>query len=127
MGIASENQFQTVDYLGLHSGRDVNKFAEMGLSAIKSDLVDAPYAEEFSMVLECRLLHTLEIGLHTQFVGEIVDVKVDEAALSQDGLPDILKLRPIVYDTAHRVYHGVGPSLGEAFSAGKERFNLPRE
>ena len=51
---------------------------------------------------------------------EIVDVKADTTVLSQDGLPDIFKLRPIVYDTAHRAYHGVGPSLGEAFSVGKK-------
>jgi flavin reductase (DIM6/NTAB) family NADH-FMN oxidoreductase RutF len=106
--------------MGLCSGRDVNKFVEMGLSVVKSDLVDAPYALEIPLVLECRLLHTLEIGMHTQFVGEIVDVKTDATVLSQDGLPDILKLRPIVYDTAHRAYHGVGPSLGEAFSVGKK-------
>jgi len=120
VGIASENQVKTADYIGLCSGRDVNKFVEMGLSVVKSDLVDAPYAADIPLVLECRLLHTLEIGMHTQFVGEIVDVKADTTVLSQDGLPDIFKLRPIVYDTAHRAYHGVGPSLGEAFSVGKK-------
>jgi flavin reductase (DIM6/NTAB) family NADH-FMN oxidoreductase RutF len=120
VGIASENQVKTADYMGLCSGRDVNKFVEMGLSVVKSDLVDAPYAAEIPLVLECRLMHTLEIGMHTQFVGEIVDVKVDATVLSQDSLPDILKLRPIVYDSAHRAYHGVGPCLGEAFSVGKK-------
>jgi flavin reductase (DIM6/NTAB) family NADH-FMN oxidoreductase RutF len=86
----------------------------------KSDLVDAPYATEVPLVLECRLLHTLEIGMHTQFVGEIIDVKADPAVLSQDGLPDILKVRPMIFDSAHRGYYGVGPYLGDAFSAGKK-------
>jgi flavin reductase (DIM6/NTAB) family NADH-FMN oxidoreductase RutF len=65
-------------------------------------------------------MHTLEIGMHTQFVGEIVDVKADATVLSQDGLPDILKLRPIVHDSAHHAYHAVGPCLGKAFTVGKK-------
>jgi len=82
--------------------------------------VDAPYAEEFPLVLECRLLHTLELGIHTQFIGEIVDVKADRDTLSEDGLPDILKIKPLVYDTAHKGYHAVGALLGKAFSIGKQ-------
>ena len=120
VGVASEDQVKTADYMGLCSGRDVNKFVETGLSVVESDLVDAPYALEIPLVLECRLMHTLEIGIHTQFVGEIIDVKADPTVLSQDSLPDILKLRPIAYDSAHRAYHGLGPCLGEAFSVGKK-------
>ncbi|ACM19973.1 flavoredoxin [Geotalea daltonii FRC-32] len=120
VGIVSENQVKQADYMGVVSGRDVDKFAVAGLTAVKSDLVDAPYAAEFPFVLECRLLHTLEIGLHTQFVGEIMDVKADADVLGADGLPDILKLKPLVYDTGHRGYYGIGSLLGQAFSIGRE-------
>lgn len=120
IGIPSEARMKEADYVGIVSGRDLDKFAEAGLTPVRSELVDAPYAAEFPFVLECRLLHTLEIGIHTQFVGEIVDVKADAAVLDDDGLPDILKLRPLVFDTAHRGYHGVGPLLGRAFSVGKK-------
>ena len=120
IGIPSEARMREADYVGIASGRDVNKFAETGLTAVRSELVDAPYAAEFPFVLECRLLHTLEIGLHTQFVGEIVDVKADSSVLGEDGLPDILKIKPLVFDTAHRGYHGIGPLLGQAFSVGKK-------
>jgi flavin reductase (DIM6/NTAB) family NADH-FMN oxidoreductase RutF len=120
VGIACEGKMKEADYVGIVSGRDVDKFAVAGLTPIKSELVDAPYAHEFPMVLECRLLHTLELGIHTQFIGEIVDVKVDQSALGEDGLPDILKIKPLVYDTAHKGYHAVGPLLGKAFSVGKE-------
>lgn len=120
VGIANEAQMTTADYVGIASGRDVDKFAVTGLTPVRSELVDAPYAEEFPLVLECRLLHTLELGLHTQFIGEIVDVKGDREILAEDGLPDIMRMQPLVYDTAHKGYHGVGPLLGKAFSVGKE-------
>jgi flavin reductase (DIM6/NTAB) family NADH-FMN oxidoreductase RutF len=111
---------KVADYVGIVSGRDKDKFAATGLTPAKSELVDAPYAAELPFILECRLLHTLEIGLHTLFVGEIMDAKGDSAVLAADGLPDIMKIKPLIFDTAHRGYHSIGPLLGQAFSVGKE-------
>jgi flavin reductase (DIM6/NTAB) family NADH-FMN oxidoreductase RutF len=120
VGIANEGRMADADYVGISSGRNTDKFAVTGLTPVRSELVDAPYAEEFPLVLECRLLHTLELGVHTQFIGEIIDVKADRNTLSEDGLPDILKIKPLVYDTAHKGYHAVGSLLGRAFSIGKQ-------
>lgn len=120
VGIPCQTHIKEADYCGIASGRDVDKFIETGLTPVKSELVEAPYAAEMPVVLECRLLHTLEIGLHTQFVGEILDVKADSAVLGDDGLPEIQKIAPLIYDTAHRGYHGVGPWLASAFSVGKK-------
>ncbi|NVO00468.1 MAG: flavin reductase family protein [Geobacteraceae bacterium] len=119
VSIANEATMKEADYVGIASGRDVDKFAAAGLTPVRSSLVDAPYADEFPLVLECRLLHTLEIGIHTQFIGEIIDVKADNAVLGEDGLLDILKIQPLVYDVAHKGYHSVGSLLGKAFSIGK--------
>jgi len=121
IGIADEARMVEADYVGIASGREVNKFDVTGLTPVKSELVDAPYAAEFPLVLECRLLQIVEIGLHTQFVGEIVDVKAEADVLGDDGLPDILKIKPLIYDTGHKGYHGVGPLLGKAFSVGKAK------
>jgi len=119
VGIACESKMIETDYLGMASGRDVDKFAATGLTHVKSDVVDAPYAAEFPVVLECRLLHIVEVGLHTQFIGEIIDVKADEDVFSEDGQLDIMKIKPLIYDTSHKGYHGVGPLLGKAFTVGK--------
>jgi flavin reductase (DIM6/NTAB) family NADH-FMN oxidoreductase RutF len=121
VGIACEDKMEEADFFGIASGRDVDKFAATGLTPVKSDLVDAPYAAEFPVVLECRLLHIVEIGLHTQFIGEIVDVKADTDVLGDDGYIDIMKIKPLIYDTSHKGYHGVGPLLGKAFSVGKTK------
>jgi flavin reductase (DIM6/NTAB) family NADH-FMN oxidoreductase RutF len=119
VGIACEDKMAEADYCGIASGRDVDKFAVTGLTPVKSELVDAPYAEEFPVVLECRLLHTIEIGLHTQFIGEIFDVKGDPDVIGEDGQLDIMKIKPLIFDTSHRGYHSVGPCLSKAFSIGK--------
>jgi len=116
VGIPSVDQWREADYSGTVSGRDTEKFADTGLTAIRSDLVDAPLVDEFPMSLECRVKEIHEIGLHTQFVGEILDLKADPEVLGENGFPDIEKVRPICYATGNRRYYAIGASLGEAFS-----------
>ncbi len=120
VSVPSAEQVNLADYIGLVSGRSIDKFAVCNLTPVRSDVVDAPYTQEFPMVLECRLLHTLEIGLHTQFVGEILDVKVEESALGPDGQPMIEKIQPILFSPRDRRYHRVGELLGRAFEVGRE-------
>jgi flavin reductase (DIM6/NTAB) family NADH-FMN oxidoreductase RutF len=119
VSIPSEAFVKQADYFGLVSGREVDKFAGSGLTPARSELVDAPYVAEFPLVIECKLLHNFELGLHTMFVGEIVDVKADPAALGADGSPDAGKLKPFFFDSGSRQYFGLGAPLGKAFEVGK--------
>ncbi len=120
VNVPSEAHIKEADYFGIESGRSEDKFAATGLTPVKSDLVDAPYIKEFPLVLECKLAHTLELGRHTQFVGEIVDVKIDEAVLGEKGEPDIEKLKPFIYATQTHSYYRIGQYLGQAYTIGKE-------
>jgi flavin reductase (DIM6/NTAB) family NADH-FMN oxidoreductase RutF len=120
INVPSEAQIVEADYFGIASGKDEDKFAVTGLTPVKSKIVDAPYIAEFPLVLECKLLHTFEIGRHTQFIGEIMDVKVDEEVLGKDGFPDIKKVKPLIYVPSSRVYFGVGEYLGQAYTIGKK-------
>ncbi len=120
LSVPSERYLKEADYFGVASGRNVSKFQEAGLTPVKSELVDAPYVGEFPMVLECKVIHHYEIGLHTHFVGEILDVKIDEAVLGDDGKPDIGKIRPFVFNPEDRRYYRVGECVGNAFEVGKK-------
>ena len=71
-------------------------------------------------MIECKLLQTIELGLHTQLIGEIMDVKVDEALLGKGGVPDLDRVKPILFAPENRAYHGIGGFLGKAFSIGRE-------
>ena len=82
--------------------------------------MDAPYIKEFPLILECALIQTIEIGLHTQFIGEVKDVKVDESVLTDKRVPDIEKIRPMLFTPESRTYFGIGQLLGKAFSIGKK-------
>ncbi len=119
INIPSENLAKEADYMGMASGRSEDKFAKTGLTHVRAEHVDAPFIQECPMVLECRVIHTIEIGLHTQFIGEIMDVKVDQEVLHGTGLPDPEKVKPILYAPVFRAYYGLGKAIGKAFSIGK--------
>ena len=119
VSIPSQDFVREADYFGIATGRTEDKFFTAGLTPEKSDLVNAPYVKEFPLSLECKLLHTLEIGLHTQFIGEILDVKAEENVLGDDGLPQIEKIKPLIFSPSNQSYYGLGEYLGKAFSLGK--------
>lgn len=120
ISVPGEDNAAQADYFGVVSGRDHDKFAEIGLTAARSDIVDAPYVDEFPLVLECSVVGVHEIGGHTQFIGEILDVKIDEALLGGDGRVDVARLRPIMFAMNPGSYYGIGNFIGKAHSIGKE-------
>jgi len=120
VNIPSGGFVKEADYFGIVSGKKVDKFQATGLTPVKGDKVDAPYIKEFPLNIECKVIDVHEIGEHIQFVGEIMDVKVDQDCLDVDGMPDIVKANPMIYDPAASTYNVVGKMLEKAFSIGKE-------
>lgn len=120
ISIPSEEQLKEADYFGMVSGRQEDKFMATGLTPERAEHVDAPYVKEFPVILECRVNHIVEIGLHTQFIGEILDVKIDEDRLDENRRPDVEKIKPFFFVPETRLYYGTGRFLGKAFQAGRE-------
>ncbi len=120
VGIPSESMMTAADYLGIASGRHHNKLSATGLTAVRSEKVDAPYIAECPVVLECALRETLTVGSHVLMIGEIVDVLADKACMAEGKqYPDIAKVAPLIYDSGSKAYYSIGPKVGDAFSAGK--------
>jgi len=119
LNVPTADQTKLADYIGLISGRDVNKLAAAGLTAARAEHVDAPLVNEFPLSLECSLTHTVKIGLHTLFAGEILDVKAEESILNDKGRPSIEKLKPPIFSTGEAAYYAVGAAIGPAFTMGK--------
>lgn len=119
VNVPSAHYVKEADYYGIATGREVNKFEATGLTPVKGEFVDAPYVQEFPMILECKVIHVHEIGLHTQFIGEIVDVKVDESCLGEKGMPDIELIQPLIFAPGARSYYKTGGLAGRAFSVGR--------
>jgi len=120
VNVPSASQVRDADYAGIYSGRDEDKLKALGLRAVKSELVNAPYIEEFPLVLECALRQTIKLGVHTQFIGEIMDVKIDEEAVDEQGRPDVSKIQPFIFAPGDGWYYRVGERMAQSYSVGKK-------
>jgi len=89
VSIPSVKCMAEADFFGIVPGDTADKFAISGLMPLRSDHVEAPCIAEFPVALECRVVKHVKIGTHTQFIGEILDVKIDESMLDSEGKPDL--------------------------------------
>jgi len=118
LSVPSEEHAVATDFFGIYSGRDHDKFEIAGLTSVKSEHVEAPYVGEFPLVFECRLVHHHDLGLHTVFVGEILDAKCDEGLLDEKDKPVVAKLKPFVYGNGE--YFALGARIGAGHCDGKK-------
>lgn len=116
-----------VDYIGMVSGVSNDKFSNAGLTAVRSKLVDAPYVEEFPLCLECKVLHQLDIGSHTQFIGQVLDIKADEAILDDLNIPIAARIDPLISSAGERAYYALGKHLEKARLPGAQLIKQHRE
>jgi flavin reductase (DIM6/NTAB) family NADH-FMN oxidoreductase RutF len=118
VNVPSERLLDEVEYCGFVSGRDEDKFATPGLSAVPSSAIQTPIIAECPINLECRLAHTLPLGSHDLFVGEVVAVQISEGLLDEQERVDNGKLKPILFTGDG--YWGLGELLGCWGSTRKE-------
>ena len=105
------------DFCGIYSGRDNDKTKLFRIFYGK--LNNVPMIEECPLNLECKVIHTIEVGSHTVFIGEIMETHANEDCLT-NGKPDIKKIDPIIYATGTRQYHKVGEEIGRAYKIGSK-------
>ena len=104
------------DYVGMATGlKTPDKFARAGFSATRSALVNAPIINELAVCIECRVIEFNKQNCILR--GEIVNVSVDESALT-DGQLDMAKAAPLCFDPFNRAYHVIGERVGGAWQLG---------
>ena len=119
VALADEAHMDAADFFGIASGNKIDdKFERTGYHAAKSDKVHAPVIEEFPVVMECELLEFLESEYVSGIVGRIVNVKAEEAVLSDNGRVDPEKLRALMFDQFQNGYYTTGKKAGQAWNAG---------
>lgn len=121
VNIPRVNLAPEVDYCGITSGRNTDKWADTGLTPAPGAVVATPIVAECPYNMECRVTALHEIGHYTLVVGEVVEVHADEDVLDETGEKvDVELLDPLVYIAGSREYRGLGPVVAKAFSVGRE-------
>jgi flavin reductase (DIM6/NTAB) family NADH-FMN oxidoreductase RutF len=101
------------DLCGTISGRDVDKFAEAGLTPQEAQTISAPLIKECPVSIECTLTDSISLGSHDWIIGEMVAVSVDEDLLDEDGRFDPPAERAIFCFGGD--YRSVGEKLADWF------------
>lgn len=98
------------DYCGVKSGRDVDKFKDLGLTPIPAQQLKAPMIAESPVNIECRVREIIPLGSHDMFMADVVAVHADEKYMDEKRKFHLEKAEPIVY--SHGAYLACGEQLG---------------
>ncbi|MFX1258077.1 MAG: flavin reductase family protein [Promethearchaeota archaeon] len=117
VNIPSVDMVEVTDYIGIHSGKKVDKSDVFNV--FYGNLETAPMIKKAPLNLECKLVKIVDLPVkHDVFVGEIVQTHINEECLT-NGVPDIMKINPIIYAPKLQSYLKVGDIIGKAWKIGK--------
>lgn len=121
INLTTEELAYATDYCGVRSGRDVDKFKEMKLTAVPAEKVGCPVIKESPVNLECKVREIHEYGSHDMFVADIVNVQVNEEMLDAKGRIRLDQAGILAYN--HGEYFGLKKQpIGKfGFSVMKEK------
>ena len=120
VSIADRAHMKEADFFGIASGNTMeDKFERTGLTAVKSDKVNAPIINEFPVVMECELEQEIDTDTFHAIVGTIVNVKAEENVLAENGKVDAARLDAILFDQFQNNYYTIGEKVGKAWGEGR--------
>ena len=110
VNLTTKDMAKAVDYCGVRSGKDVDKFKQTGLQKGEASKVNVSVIEDSPVNIECKVRELLELGSHHMFLADVVHVTVDDRYMDEKGTFHLERANPIVY--SHGTYFDIGNSLG---------------
>lgn len=110
INLATRELVRALDYCGVRSGREVDKYKEMHLTVLPSKTVKAPGILESPVNIECRVTGVKELGSHDLFLAEVKSVTVDDRYMKENGKFELNQARLITY--SHGEYFELGKKVG---------------
>lgn len=99
-----------MDFCGVRSGRDLDKWKEMELTQGKGNKINAPFIMESPVNIECRVTQILELGSHHMFLAKVEGVHVNKDLLDNKGKLCLEKADLTAY--SHGIYYDLGKMIG---------------
>ncbi len=112
INLTNEALAHATDWCGVRSGKDYNKFKEMGLTPAKTDVIDSVLIEEAPLSIECKVKEVIPLGSHHMFIAEVVNVLADDQFMDQEtGTFKLEAAKLIAYN--HGGYYKIGEQIGK--------------
>lgn len=120
VNLPSSEMVRALDWCGVRSGKDCDKFKEMKLTKEDSFAVSCKSIAECPMTLECKVDKIIPLGSHDMFIADIVAVAVDEKIVDEKGRLMLEKADMLAY--LHGDYFTLGKKIGDfGFSVRKKK------
>lgn len=110
INLVTEKLAYAMDYCGVKSGRDIDKFKEMKLTAEPAEYVNAPMIGEAPVSIECKVEQILELGSHHMFLARVLAVRVKEEYLDEQDRLRLNETGLVTY--SHGAYFTLGKKVG---------------
>ena len=107
INLVPESLAKAMDFCGVRSGRDVDKFASQGLTRMEADTVSAPLIAESPVNIECRVTDTVRLPSHDMFMAEITAVHIDDRYVDENGAYDFGAMNLVAF--SHGKYYKLSP------------------
>ena len=110
INLTTEELARATDWCGVRSGRDYDKFKEMGLTIGQASIVKAPIINEAPINIECKVKDIIPLGTHDMFIARVVAVNVDDSLIDDKGKLEMKRAKLIAY--SHGDYLELGKKAG---------------
>ncbi|MCH5232364.1 MAG: flavin reductase family protein [Muribaculaceae bacterium] len=120
INLTTTDMAKATDWVGVRSGKDLNKWKETGLTPIEGELVDSPTIMQSPLSIECRVKEIIKLGTHDMFISDVLNVRIDSQLLNEEtGRFELEKAGMLAYMHGH--YYSLGQMIGKfGFSVKKE-------
>lgn len=121
INLTTADMARATDWIGVRSGRDHDKWKESGLTPIAGVCVASPTIEESPLSIECRVKSATDLGTHTMFIADVLNVRADTRWMDPEtGKFSLDKSGIMAYCHGH--YFRLGEMLGNfGFSVRKTK------
>ena len=111
INLTTKELARATDWCGVKSGRDFDKFKEMGLTKEKATIVKSPMIAESPISVECKVDKIVPLGSHDMITAKIVVINVSDKFVNEKGAFDISKCDLMAY--ANGGYYPLGKKIGQ--------------
>ena len=120
INLTTKELVRAVDYCGVKSGRDTDKWKDMDLTKTEGSKVNVAAIQESPVFMECAVKECMELGSHDMFLANVLAVSVDNKYMDEYNKFCLSQSEPIVY--SHGEYYALGEKLGTfGYSVKKKR------
>ena len=121
LNLTTEKMASAVDYCGVKSGRDVDKFSVLKLETETASEVKVPMIKDAPVCIECRVTEVKHLGSHDLFLAKVLAVHAEEAFMDRAGRLRLGDAGLLAY--SHGEYYSLGKRLGTFGFSVKRRKN----